>query len=76
MDESDLSEHMTLYRSRTGGSARPAVIAFGGISLGLGIPVFEFFRTLTTLGADALFVRDPFAKLVPEAHTWSGRSPE
>jgi hypothetical protein len=38
VDESDLSEHMTLYRSRTGGSARPVVIAFGGISLGLGIP--------------------------------------
>jgi predicted esterase YcpF (UPF0227 family) len=60
MDELTISPHMKVYRSRLGGArSRHAVIAFGGISLGLGMPEFEFFKTLTSLGIDALFIRDP-----------------
>lgn len=60
MDESNISQHVTLYRPRLDGvPGRHALIAFGGISLGLGMPVFEFFRTLTSLGTDVLFIRDP-----------------
>jgi hypothetical protein len=60
MDESNISQHVTLYRPRLDGvPGRHALIAFGGISLGLGMPVFEFFRTLTSLGIDVLFIRDP-----------------
>jgi hypothetical protein len=60
MDESNISRHATLYRSRLDGVlGRHALIAFGGISLGLGMPVFEFFRTLASLGNDVLFIRDP-----------------
>lgn len=60
MDESNISQHVTLYRSRQGSiPGRHAFIAFGGISIRLGMPVFEFFRTLTSLGIDVLFIRDP-----------------
>jgi len=57
---SNISQHVTLYRSRLDGVlGRHALIAFGGISVGLGMPVFEFFRTLASLGIDVLFIRDP-----------------
>jgi pimeloyl-ACP methyl ester carboxylesterase len=57
--ETTLSENVKLLCAQTPGAAPWAVIAFGGIAQGLGMPVFEFFKTLDALGIDALFVRDP-----------------
>jgi hypothetical protein len=42
------------------GEEKPFVcVAFGGISKGLGTPVFEFMRTLSMAGVSSLFVKDP-----------------
>lgn len=37
------------------------VVAFGGINhgIGIGVPPFEFLRSLSAQGCDAIFVRDP-----------------
>ncbi len=61
MNVSEISDHITLYKpdDRDIPPSGHAVIAFGGINQGLGIPVFEFFNTLTSIGADTLFIRDP-----------------
>jgi len=37
---------------------RNLLVSFGGISQGLGIPVFEFFRSISKLDIDKLFIRD------------------
>src|SRR5438045_7257566 len=36
------------------------VVAFGGISGGVGAPVFEFFRILSRIGVKRVFVRDHY----------------
>jgi hypothetical protein len=48
--------------SITQAEGQAAVVAFGGISQGLGIPVFEFVRTLTGMGVACMFVKDPSQK--------------
>jgi hypothetical protein len=53
-----LSENVQMYAAS--GEEKPFVcIAFGGISKGLGTPVFEFMRTLSAAGVSSLFVKDP-----------------
>jgi pimeloyl-ACP methyl ester carboxylesterase len=59
MQETRLSPHVRLLQAQQQPNPGVAVIAFGGIAQGLGVPVFEFYRTLEALGTDALFVRDP-----------------
>lgn len=34
------------------------LVAFGGIAQGLGVPVFEFFRSLSAMDCDKVFIRD------------------
>ncbi|TPE42520.1 lipase family protein [Pontibacter mangrovi] len=34
------------------------LVTFGGINQGLGLPVFEFFNSLSSLSCDKLFIRD------------------
>ena len=53
-----LSENAHLYEAE-GGDAGFACVAFGGIAQGIGVPVFEFFRTLTAAGISSLFIKDP-----------------
>jgi hypothetical protein len=59
MYETKLSPNIQLLKAEVQRNDRVAVVAFGGIAQGLGVPTFEFFRTLEQLGVDALFVRDP-----------------
>jgi hypothetical protein len=42
-----------------GPAGAATVVVFGGINSGVGLPPFEFERTLGQLGASCLFVRDP-----------------
>ena len=53
-----LSENVQMYSAK--GEQKPFIcVAFGGISMGLGTPVFEFMRTLSTAGISSLFIKDP-----------------
>lgn len=54
----DISEHIRLI-SFPENKTDAAVIAFGGIGQGVGLPPFEFFNTFSFLGVPCLFVRDP-----------------
>ncbi len=59
MKETQLSPNIRLLKAEVPRNDAMAVVAFGGIAQGLGMPAFEFFRTLERLGVDALFIRDP-----------------
>lgn len=54
-----ISENVQFFAADGTEPARFACVAFGGIAQGLGVPVFEFFRTLQAAGIDSLFIRDP-----------------
>jgi len=56
--EQDISEHIKLI-SFPENKTDTAVIAFGEIGQGVGLPPFEFFNTFRASGIPCLFVRDP-----------------
>lgn len=58
-DARPISENVQLFKAEGSGCADFACVTFGGIAQGLGVPVFEFFRTLQAAGIDSLFIRDP-----------------
>jgi len=69
-----LSENIQLYTAS--GEQKPFVcLAFGGIAKGLGVPVFEFMRTLSTAGVSSLFVKDPTQSWYQNPIEGLGKSP-
>ncbi|HEY1772241.1 MAG TPA: YqiA/YcfP family alpha/beta fold hydrolase [Gammaproteobacteria bacterium] len=54
-----ISENVQIYEAETVSNPGFACIAFGGVAKGLGVPVFEFLRTLSQAGISSLFIKDP-----------------
>jgi len=69
-DGHPVSENVLLFKAEGSDHAGFACVTFGGIAQGLGVPVFEFFRTLQAAGIDSLFIRDPsqgwYQKPIPD----------
>jgi hypothetical protein len=53
-----LQDPKTSFIRKDAAAPCPLIVAFGGIKLGLGMPVFEFFQFLRGIPARQLFIRD------------------
>ncbi|MEQ8925264.1 MAG: alpha/beta hydrolase [Fulvivirga sp.] len=56
MPQISIENKAPIYEAFNGSSK--LLVSFGGIRQGLGIPVFEFFNSLSTVDCDKLFIRD------------------
>ncbi|MEJ0061130.1 MAG: hypothetical protein WDM79_16860 [Terricaulis sp.] len=54
-----VSENLEIYVAPNDERCDVVCIAFGGYLQGLGVPVFEFMKSMTAAGLSAVFARDP-----------------